>query len=81
MRNSLEAIICQTKDVDEAALLKEFKVWVEAYADTEDPLTHTQNVSEVKDVWRLAELIRANREKQRELLENEPHFSAEELGR
>lgn len=79
--NSLEAVICQTKDVDEAALLKEFKAWVEAYADTEDPLTHTQNVSEVKDVWRLAELIRTNREKQCELLENEPHFSAEELGR
>lgn len=79
--NSLEAVICQTEDVDEATLLKEFKVWVEDHADAEDPFIHTQNASEVKDVWGLAELIRANRERQRELLENEPHYSAKELGR
>ena len=77
---SIETIASDTEDIDDVSLLKELKSWIEEYADEIDPFVRKQDASEIKDVWKLSELIQINRARQQELFDNEPYYSNSELG-
>ena len=77
---SIEAVATDTEDANDVTLLKELKAWIKEYADKIDPFVRKQGNLGINDVWKLSELIQVNRARRQKLLDNEPHYSNDELG-
>lgn len=77
---SIEAAVTDTEDANDVTLLKELKAWIKEYTDEIGPFVHKQGNLGINDVWKLSELIQVNRVRRQKLLDNEPHYSNDELG-